>query len=156
MNASAALRQAVMQQHGDTPFLTLLVLSSPDLASDIHLVNNREEVTSNGTAYQPYAFTVALPSDEEGKVTSVQLVIDNVDRAIVEAARTTNAPVTVSISVVLADNPDTVEVGPYDFILRSVSYTQETVSGQLVYQERLEREFPQHRMTARLVPGLFA
>jgi hypothetical protein len=145
-----------MQQHGDTPFLTLITLSSPDLASNIYLVNNREEIISNGVTYQPYAFTAALPSDEEGKVTSVQLVIDNVDRQIVEAARTTNAPVNVSLSVVLADDPDTVEVGPYDFVLRSVSYNQETVSGQLVYQERLERQYPQHRMTARLVPGLFA
>jgi hypothetical protein len=154
-NVSATFKQALFAQSTDQVFLVLLHLSHTDLPSDIYLVNNREAITSNGQEYTPYAFGVDLPGDSEGRVTSANLVIDNTDRAIVQAVRSINDAPDVELSIVLASDPDEVELGPFAFKLRNVSYTVESVQGELFYQERLGKEIPRDRFIARNFPGMF-
>jgi hypothetical protein len=154
-NVSAAFKQAMFDQSTDSVFLVLLTLSHPDLPSDIRLVNNRQSVVSGGETYSPYAFGVDMPGDSEGRVSAVYLVIDNTDRSIVQAVRSINDAPTVTIRVVLASAPNTVELGPFEYRLRDVQFTKEEVRGQLVFMERLAREIPAHRFVARDFPGLY-
>lgn len=154
-NVTAAFRAAIFGSQTDQVFLSILTLSHPGLAADVAIVANRQPITSNGVTYQPFAFAIDLPSDREGRVTGATLVIDNVDRTIVQAVRSINQAPTVSVVVVLASDPDVIEVGPFEFALRNVSYDAETVRGDLFFQERLEKEIPRDRMIARDFPGLF-
>lgn len=154
-DVSSVFKQALFSQGTDEVFLVLLSISHSGLAEDIHLVNNKVAITSNGVVYEPFAFGVDLPGDEEGRVDTAYLVVDNTDRRIVQALRSINDAPDISISVILASDPDEIEIGPFLFRLRNVLFDRDHVRGQLYYQERLTKEVPRDRMTPRGFPGMY-
>jgi hypothetical protein len=154
-SVSATARAAMYAAQTDSVFLQLLLIDHDDLAAAIPVVNNTESVISGGITYLPFAFLIDLPDDNEGEITSARLTIDNVDRQIVEAVRSIQSKATVTWSVVLASSPNTVEAGPFEFDLRNVTYDKQTVSGELVYEDRLNLEVGRLRFTPIAFGGLF-
>jgi len=132
---SAAAYEAVFSAETNQVFLILIEINHADMASPIRVVNNHQAISSNGQAYVPYAFEFDPPDEREGVVTNAKLIIDNIDRIIVATIRSLSTPPTVTISIVLADTPDSIEAGPVEFKLKNVSYNVETVSGDLIYND---------------------
>ena len=131
---------------GGQVFLWLISLTHPDI-TPIHLVNNREPITSNGILHTAYPFSVILPSDSD-MISGAQLVIDNVDRSLVDEIRKLTSPMTVSLKLVLFSNPDLVEQELPDMKLRKVSYTAQTITGNVTLDSILSVRFPAHRVTS--------
>lgn len=152
---SPAAVQAITAQETGEVFLLLLTIDHPDLAQPIRVVRNGEDVTSRGNTYSACAFDVALPDERSDRPPRVQLVLDNVDRAITQALRPLTSPPTVTLEVVLASSPDTVEAGPYEFTVRNVVYDAHVVTAELAYEDVLNLRFPADRFTPNLFPGLF-
>jgi Domain of unknown function (DUF1833) len=151
---TAAAQAAVNASSTDVAFWFLLTIT-PGGQEPIRFVNNREMVSSRGEIFQPYPFTVVLPTDDDQKVPSVRLVIDNVDRAIVEAIRGQSTPPAVKLEVVTSTYPDIVE-RTIDFLyLRSVDYDALTITGTLEARGILNQRFPRESYTASLYPGIF-
>jgi len=119
-------------------FLTLIEIDHTSLSSPIRVVDNNEDIVSNGNTYSGAAFLFTLPSQADDKLSPAKLTIDNVDRRIVEAVRTINSPADMTVSIILASDPDTIEVGPYDFKLKNVSYDAQQVTGDLLYLQYLD------------------
>lgn len=132
---SNAALQAIYSQETNQVFLILLMINHEDLALPIRVVNNYQAITSNGQTYVPYAFEFDPPDEREGVITSAKLIIDNIDRSIVAMIRSLTTAPTVTVSIVLADSPDTIEAGPNEFQLKNISYNAETVSGDLIFDE---------------------
>lgn len=136
-------------------FLILLVIDHPDLPSPIRVVNNTQAVTHGGNVYVPYPFSLVLPDDSE-QIRTVRLTIDNVDRMLMASIRTIDQDrPTVTFKVVLAGSPDTVEAGPFECTLASVSYSLMSITATLVYEDRLQTKVPALEFTAKDFPGLF-
>ncbi len=153
---SSALEAAVYSRESSKVALFLLEITHADLPAPIRVVCNHTAITSGGNVYSPYYFEIQLPDDTEEVISgTVKLVIDNTDRAIVEAIRSIDTPATVNLYLVAADTPDTVEISLTGMKLRNVSYDFANVSGDLVYEERLSNQIPQHRCTPNLVPGIY-
>ena len=152
---SAALNAAILAQESDKVLLTLLEIAHDDFAATIRLANNLTAVTHGGETYSPYYFALALPKDDNGQFQSVQLVMDNTDRQMVLAIRALTTPPAITIKVVLADSPDTVEILLADMILRNVSYNVGAVSGDLIFEERLSYQVPSLIFTPVNFPGCF-
>jgi len=152
---SSSFLEALYSERTNEVFLVLLSIAHADLVETIRVVNNTENITSSGVEYTAFPFTLSLPDDIEDQLPAVTLSIDNVDRSIVEAVRTINSPATVSLSVVLASDPDTVEIGPITLTMRQVEYDQLTVSGTLQPADLLSEPFPQGRFSPNRYPGLF-
>jgi Domain of unknown function (DUF1833) len=132
---STAALEAIYSQETNQVFLVLLTIDHVDLTLPIRVVNNHQAITSNSQTYVPYAFEFDPPDEREGVITSAKLIIDNIDRSIVSIIRSLLTAPTVSVSIVLADSPDTIEAGPLEFQLKNVSYNVETVSGDLIYND---------------------
>lgn len=152
---SATLNAAILAQESGKVLLTLLEISHADLAATIRLVNNHTAIVHGGETYSPYYFTLALPKDDEGKFHSVQLVLDNTDRQMVLAVRSITSAPTVTVKVVLADSPDTVEITLSNMVLRNVVYSSASVSGELIFEERLSYQVPALIFTPVNFPGAF-
>jgi len=153
---SSTARRAIFSQETGEVFLLLLKITHPDLAEPIRVVNNSEDVTSNGYLYQRFPFEVALPAENEDAPPTVQLRIANADRQIVEAVRSLSGEaMTVELAVILASSPDTIEAGPYQFTLRDVSYDASIVEGTLMFEDVLREPFPAETFTPARFPGLF-
>lgn len=138
-------------------FLHLLTLEAEGM-EPLRLVDNTEPTTSNGVGYAPCAFKCVLPEqNDDGASKPCRIEIDNVDRRIAEIAeKTVNVQVSVTVSVVMAQNPDVIEAGPLRFILRNISVSKETVQGELYDFYVYDRNLPGLRYSPQDFPGLFA
>ena len=151
---SATLRAAVLSQYTGEVFHALLVISHADITT-LRFVANTENVTSNGNVYTAYPFDIRLPQEREDQPPQVPLIIDNVDRAIVDEIRTLSGPPDITLSMVLASDPDTVEYGPVAAKLRNVDWNMGTITGDLQVEDFLNEGYPAYAFTPQTAPGLF-
>lgn len=154
-NVSATARLAIYAAQTDQVFLQLIEIDHEDLEDTLRFVNNTQSVVHGGNTYLPFPFRIDLPDEKEDTITNATLTIDNVDRQIVTAVRTLATAPTITWKLVLASSPDTVEAGPFEFVLRNVRYSLYTVSGELVYEDRLNLEIPKLKFTPEYFGGLF-
>jgi len=153
-STTTALRSAVFAEETAEVFLFLITLSHTDITT-LYFVNNYEDVTSNGNAHVAFPFQITMPSETEDQLPRVQLNIDNVDRSIIDEIRTLTGPPTLTLSVVLASDPDTIEAGPFEMSLQNVSYNALTITGNLVGDDILNEPYPGEAYTPQNFPGLF-
>src|SRR5262245_40935514 len=152
---STAARQAIYGAQTAEVFLPLLTITHPALSPSLYFVSNTQNVTSRGQLYLGWPFEIALPGEFEDQQPVVQLRIDNVDRRILEGIRMLTSPPTVTLEVVLASAPDTVEGGPFELTLRGIKYDALAISGSLTYEDTLNEPAMQYRITPALWPGAF-
>jgi len=96
-----------------------------------------------------------LPAEFDDQLPTVQLQIDNVDRRIMEGVRALTSAPAVTLEVVLASAPDTVEAGPFAFTLKAADYDALVISGTLAFEDVLNEPYPQYAFTPGSFPGLF-
>ena len=152
---SATAQLAAYSQETSEVFLILLEIDHADLAVPIRVVNNSVDIVSNLETYTAYPFQINPPAEREGKVTNAQLTIDNVTQELTIAFRSLTSPPPITMSVILADSPDVVELGPLEFIVREITYNSQTIQAELVYEDRLDIEVPGLSYTPQYFPGLF-
>ena len=139
----------------DEVWLILLTLSHPDLTDDIRVVHNPETITSRGQDYIGFAFELTLPSDTEDRAPVAELRIDNVSREIAEAVRSISSAPTVTIEIIRAADPDSVEISLTGFTLRNVRWDALAVSGSLALDDISIEPYPAGSFTPASFPGLF-
>lgn len=153
-NLSGAATASINAQATEEVWLTLLTIDSPELAAPLRFVNNNASITSRGNVYIAFPFDIEFPGQDEENPGEARLVIDNVDRSIVNFIRTISTPPKVSIEVVLASTPSTVEAAFANMTLRNVTYDAKTVSGLLKFED-IVVEPVTYAMTPERFPGQF-
>lgn len=116
-------------------FVPILRIEHPDLPSPILLAYNTETVHRTDGDYLPYAFQVNLPAQLDEEIPTVQLTVDNTDLAVNDKIRSLVGKPTVTLSVVLASSPDTVEAGPFVMSLQTAQADANTIQGTLGYED---------------------
>jgi hypothetical protein len=152
---SATAKSAAFAEETSEAFLVLLQITAPSLAATINVVNNYSNITSNGTEYIGFPFDITIPDESESQMPSAKLTIDNVDRQIVEAVRMLTETANISISVILASSPNTIERGPYSMQMRNVEYDGINVSADLLSDDIFNEPYPGKAFTPTNWPGLF-
>lgn len=118
-------------------------------------VNNYENITSQTHEFTAWPFEVALMSDQEGRPPEVTLRIDNVDQDLIEQIRKQAVPVAVKLEVILADTPNDIEAGPYEFRMKQIRYDDLYIEAALSVEPMYDEGFPGHTMSPSLFPGIF-
>jgi hypothetical protein len=152
---SLTFREAVNAQETDEIFLVLVTINHDDLASPLRFVNNNENVTSNGNVFTAYPFEITLPDDTVEHAPTCKLRIDNVARDLVTAIRSISSPLDMTIQVILASDPDTIEVEYSDFKLVDVSYDAFTIEGTISIEGFAHEQYPGRTFLPSNFPGLF-
>jgi hypothetical protein len=152
---SSRFRSALFAQETAEVFLVLLEIHHEELVDPIRLSSDSVNTTSNGQLYIAYPFEIGLPDDPAEGIPRAKLRVDNVHRSIVEAVRRISTPPKVHMLVVLADNPDVVEVSFPHFLLTNVQYDAETVSGDLTLESLEAEPYPGDSFLPSTFPGIF-
>jgi len=135
--------------------LTLLTLSHPSLTDPIRVVNDAQDLVSDGVTFQAFPFEVAWPTMNEDGPTAIKLRICNVDQTVARAVRSlAGQALTVTIALVLASAPDNIEMGPVEATLRNAVYEAGFVEGDLRFEDLANEPFPYALMTPARFPGL--
>lgn len=153
-NFSEAATASINAQETDEVWLTLLTIDSPELEQPLRFVNNNASVTSRGNLYLAFPFEVEFPGQDEQNPGEARLVIDNIDRQIVNFVRSISAPPQVTMEVVLGSSLDTVEASFSNMTLRNVSYNASSVTGILKFED-IVIEPVTFAMTPERFPAMF-
>ena len=145
--------QSVHARSSGEVWLTLLKLEQGGWSE--HLVCDKLPVTHGGVVYEPFAFEVNLPDEEEQGVPVLDWRIDNTDRRLVSTLRQVTGAVTATITWVLASQPDTIERGPLNLELYAAKYDKTSVTGTMGVEPVLDRQCGYKTMTPSRTPGFF-
>jgi hypothetical protein len=152
--SSAALASGNAAQT-DEVWLALVEITHDDLVTPIRVVNNTEDITSNGNTFVGYPFDIVLTDDVDDSPPTASIEIDNVDRDILDTIRTITTAPDVKIQIILASQPDTIELEIDGMQLVNVEADATTIQGNLQFTNILDQKFPQFSFVPSLFPALF-
>jgi hypothetical protein len=91
--------------------LLLLQINHPELPSPIRVINDTQNITSNGNLYVAFAFRFVLPSDYENQIPKARIAIDNVGKDLMQWIETSDggAGSTVQLSTIMRSRPNQIE-----------------------------------------------
>ncbi len=151
--SSTAITSIMAENTGEV-WLFLLTITHPSITDTLYFVNNNEALTSRGNVYIPFPFTVELPTEDSENLGEVRLKIDNIDRSIVKALRSIDSPPSVTLEVVLASQPDTIEASFSGMLLRNANWDAPSVTASLKFED-IGAEPMSLQMTPQRFPGMF-
>jgi len=147
--------EAVMAQHTDEAFILLVEFSHPPTSEIYRAALNTENIVSNGEIYTATYFDVQLPEISNKSPQGTQITIDNVDLRLIGLLRSITTPLQVTIRLVLASQPDVIEMEFTDLLLREVDWDESKITGRLVSDDPLNQAFPAHQYDPRSFQGIF-
>lgn len=155
-NYLASARQNLLATSADEPFLVLLEITHSDLAVPVRVVNDTQNLTSNGSEFIGCPFDITLPDDVSGQVPQAKLEIDNIGRDLtqwLEYSRGGQGAI-CRIMQVMRSDPNTIE---FDMTLdlTNMVISNETVTGVLGFQNMLNRTGTIPTFTPQTAPGLW-
>jgi hypothetical protein len=135
----------------------LVLLTIGHQTGTARFTSDSTDTSFNGNTYYQLPFDIILPTNETGKVPEATLILDNVDRQLIAQLRTQSVPMTVQIDVVASgDVAGGNATATYsNFVLRSIDYTQTSISGRLTLEDFLAEPYPKDIFSQSLFPGLF-
>ncbi|MBP7339639.1 DUF1833 family protein [Niveispirillum sp.] len=151
------LRAAAAQETGACPVI-LLEITHDQMDGPLLVTDAGADLTVAGPpvrTYRALPFMIDLPSSTDDSLPQVRLRIDNVGREVVETLRTITSAPAVTVTVVLAEDPDVVEVGPLSFRLTSAVADAVEVEGTLAFESLLGEPFPSMEFLPSTHAGLF-
>lgn len=154
-SVSAAALKSIQDESTAEVWLVILDINHSSLSEPIRVVNNTEDIVHGGETYLAVPFRIKLPDETPDQLPRVTLEMDNVERLITATIRNIRKPPTVTLKVILADSPDTVEIGPFEFTVRNVRYDALVVQADLRLEDILSEPFPVHTFTPGTAPGMF-
>ncbi len=152
---SEQARQSLYAPETEDIFLILLTISHEGMSGPVRVTSDAVDTVSRGNSFVPFPFDLVLPDDQENRSPRARLVIDNIDRQIVQALRDIATAPAVLIEIVRAADPDVVEARFVDFRLTNVSYDAFRVEGDLTIEDFTSEPFPAAIFSPNLFPGLF-
>ncbi len=153
MPISDNLKQDAWQNESDLP-LVLITISHSSLSEPIRVVNNKENITSNGNEYIGFPFEIQLPDSKEDSQPSAKLTINNVSREIGIAIRSISTPPSVTITIVRQQTPDVIEAQFFGMRLNNVKYDVLAVTGDLQFEDLTREEFPSLKFSPSIFRGI--
>lgn len=146
----------MLAQETDEVFIPCLTISHPDLDEDILLAYNTEKVTRTAGDFLPYPFQINLPVQSDEEVPTVTLTVDNTDLSVNDKIRSLVGMPTVTLEIVLASSPNTVEAGPFVMKLQNATATAESITGTLGQESDVFAQMvPAQQFLPTNSPGLF-
>ena len=169
---SAGAIQQFYAREADDPLILLVTITAPSdvPGSDVLRFANGWTTRLTGletdatvTAYgvvsrsENYVFLpmeITLPSEDDA-APRAQITLHDVTREAMPLIRSVTSAPTVKLELVLASDPDTVELAFDGLNMTAISYNRDTIAAQLVAENLALEPFPAHTFTPAYFPGLF-
>ena len=153
MPISDNLKQDAWKNESDLP-LILLTIAHASLSESIKVVNDKQNIISNGLEYIGFPFEIILPDSKEDSQPSAKLTINNVSREIGVAIRSISTPPSVTITIIRQETPNVVEAQFVGMRLNNVKYDVLTVSADLQFEDLTREEFPALKFSPSIFKGI--
>lgn len=153
---SAAYKSTLAAVNAPEAPLVLLEIDHPDLTDPVRVVNDTQDLTSNGNLFVACPFRCTLPDDFENQLPRATLSVDNIGRDLVYWIETSagGEGSTVRFMQVMRSRPNLVE-WEITMSLTNVVVNMLEVSGQLGFENLFNRPAVHLAYRPENSPGLF-
>lgn len=141
------------QESGDV--IIWLLEATNNSIDPVYLASNTEDIVSNGRTYTAFPFKVTITPDDDDEAPVTRIDFSNIGLDLIERIRSVVDPIRFKLMLVLASDPDSVEVEIPDLIGRSLSYDSKQISYTLTYDDILSVVVPSHIYGPLEFGGLF-
>ncbi len=154
--ASQKAFEAASDRRSKEVFVTLLTISSPDISDTLRFALNDEDIVAGGQTYQASGFQYRPPAQGDRIASAGTLRIDNVDISQSQAVLQMTDKPDVTITEVLASEPDTpVKTFP-PFKLFNVSWDVHWMEGQIGVPDDQDARSVSYEYSPKEAPALYA
>jgi hypothetical protein len=140
------------------PILLELYHTYAGIASPVYLCSNNVDLVYGGNTYTAYAFRFDPPDMTQEGNANARLVIDSTDQTIIEVLRSITVPPTIVARAMFYNDTLGVttfeELVPWSFTVRNVVADVNTISGDLIYEDRRNNQMGPVEFTAQMFPGV--
>jgi len=153
---SDAYKSTLAEVNAPEAPLILLEIDHAELDEPVRVVNDTQDLTSNGNLYVGFPFRCVLPDDFENQLPKARLSIDNVSRDLMYWIETTGGGQgsTATFKQVLRSNPDLIE-WQIQMSLFNVNVTMQEISAELGFENLFGKPAVSFRYNPTNSPGLF-
>lgn len=162
---SDRFREAIYAQETDEVPICLLTITHESLSEPIYVSSVATTrlsddpllygTESRGEQYIFLPFEFTLPDDKSDSPPRVQLTMENIDRTLVSLLRTFVTPASVKFEIVLASDPDLVEIAVPILQMADATIDESTIAITLVADTLINEPHPAGQFTPGAFPGLF-
>lgn len=111
---------------------------------------------SRGETFIYVGMKITVPDDKDRSPPSSRITIFDIDQDTIALIRAVSSPPpSVKMEMVLADNPDVVEIDIPKLEIISADYTREVVTLECVIDMLVSESYPAHSFSPAYFPGLF-
>ena len=150
---SSVLKDAIYHSNTERVFIVLVEISHSTLSTPLRFTSDGADTIHDGDTYKPFQFKLSLPDEGDG-VSASTLQIQNVHRDIVKIIRSLPTPPDFKILVVLDDDTNRIEAGPWNMKLAMTEYDDMAVSAEIQGPSLLSEPYPGHSYNVIDYPSL--
>lgn len=164
-DVSDVFRSAVYAQETDEVPICLLTVTHESLAEPVYISSDATTrlsddpliygTESRGEQYIFLPFEFTLPDDKSDSAPRVQLTMDNIDRTLVAMLRSFVTPPSIKLEIILASDPDTVEITVPVLQMSDATIDDHTISNTIVADPLINEPHPAGQFTPGSFSGLF-
>lgn len=159
MTLSAAALQSVQAQESGEVKLFIFEISHVSLSTPLRFVFNDEDVTHDGETYTAINVDAPkLPRDEADRLPVVRFAVDNVSQWLTPSMRAMDrrdGPPSMTVKIILASSPNTVEYGPLPFSIEKSDFDAGRYIFHAQYQSGKNQRWPGVQMRPDNCAGVF-
>ena len=152
--ASETLLATVNSEFTNEAFIHLITVFWPDNTED-RFAKNHELVESRGSTFGAASFNINIPEEVDDDVPTLQLDFGLNETTLINKLNASTTPPLVRFEIVLGSDPNTVELGPFDFDVRQYQTQGPRVTVELGFEPVLDLAVPQLTFTPAAFPALF-
>ncbi|NKM69159.1 DUF1833 family protein [Rhizobium laguerreae] len=164
-DVSSGFLNAIYSQETDEVPICLLTVTHESLDEPIYISSDATThlsddpllygTESRGDQYIFLPFEFTLPDDRSDSPPRVELTMDNVDRTLVSILRTFVTPPSIKLEIILASDPDLVEIAMPVLQMSDATMEDHTILVSLVADALINEPHPAGQFTPGSFPGLF-
>lgn len=158
MPISSSLTTQLATELPQVTFVTLVTIEHSSLPAPLRLCNQWQNFTSRGETYLAYPMLDAgFAEERESRIPRAGVVMEDVDQAIVAALRSLDPrdPPTVTVELVTAEEPNTVQPPSLTFEMRSAQGDGATIEAEVTAEHLVGLRAPGYFVTPYTAPGRF-
>lgn len=139
----------------EAPYI-LLEIDHPELTDPIRIINDTQDLTSNGDLYIGCPFRCVLPDDFENQLPKARLSVDNIGRELMFWIETTAGGngSSVRFMQIMRSRPDQIE-WEITMSLYNVQVTMQEISAELGFENLFSKPAINVQYRPTTTPGLF-
>lgn len=150
------LKEITKLEGGEFPLITLEI-NHNDLDEPIRVVNDNEDLTSNGDLYQAFNFRMSILSKPDAGAPTASLSFDNVGNIATDWISLSNGArgSTATFGMVLRSNPDVYEVPQITTNISGITITKDEISATLSLKDIVNQRANPIQYNIQTALGLF-